>query len=167
MEWFEELPPIRSDISQWSPFIRNDWFRRHYMKFVYVLMAGIFAVPVWYNGGFSHVEDFPLLLIIIPLFIMHELLHIIVIHRQGDISLTFKGIFFWLNSDAVLSKRRFWVFMSLPFIVLSLVPLIASLWVSGEWKQLLFLIGWINLIISSSDIINSLLILYSTEGIIR
>ena len=91
-------------------------------------------------------------------FIIHECLHIFVINKKGDISLTFSGIFFWLNTNATLSKTRFWVFMSLPLIALSVVPAIVSFYVSGNIKSILLFVSWINLLISSSDIINSFLI---------
>lgn len=48
--------------------------------------------------------------------------------------------------------------MSLPIIVLSVVPAIVSLYVSGNIKSILLFICWINTIISASDIYNSLLI---------
>ncbi len=92
-------------------------------------------------------------------FLMHEVLHILVINNKGDISLTFRGLYFWLNTNAILSKKRFLVFMSLPFIVLSVIPAITSFFVSDDIKSLILFISWINLIISSSDIVNSFLIL--------
>ena len=102
-------------------------------------------IPPYFNHCFS--------------FFIHEVLHILVVNSKGDISLTFKGIYFWLNTNAILSKRRYWVFMSLPFIVLTVIPAIASFFVSGDIKSLIIFISWYNLIISSSDIINSVLIL--------
>ena len=81
-----------------------------------------------------------------------------VINKKGDISLTFRGIFFWLHTNAILSKTRFWIFMSLPLIALSVVPAIVSFYVTGNIKSILLFVSWINLLISSSDIINSLLI---------
>ncbi|MGV7643126.1 hypothetical protein PJN11_29400, partial [Mycobacterium kansasii] len=33
------------DFSSWVPFIRNSWFRTHYMKFVYLLMISIALAP--------------------------------------------------------------------------------------------------------------------------
>ena len=157
--WFRHLPKINLDSSEWKPFIQNTWFRKHFMKFVYLLMVIFFLAPNWFGGGFSHMIVIPLILIILCVFILHEALHILVIHRKGDISLTFRGIYFWLNTNAILSKKRFWVFMSLPFIVLSVIPVIASFFVSGDIKSILLFSSWFNLIISSSDIINSILIL--------
>ncbi|MGZ9586683.1 DUF3267 domain-containing protein [Paenibacillus marinisediminis] len=148
------------DMSEWTPFIQNDWFREHYMKFVYLLMAIFILSPMCFEGGFTFLANIPLIPIVVLVFILHEINHILVVYTKGDISLTFKGIFFWLNTNATLSKTRFWVFMSLPFIVLSVVPGIAAFFVSeGTIKSLLFFICWINLIFSSSDVINSLLIL--------
>ncbi|MED3281247.1 metalloprotease family protein, partial [Bacillus thuringiensis] len=59
-------------------------------------------------------------------------------------SLTFSKRFFGLNTNAVLSKTRFWVFMSLPIIVLSVVPAMMSFFVSGNIKSILLFICWIN-----------------------
>ena len=163
--WFRHLPQISMDLSEWTPFIRNNWIRKHYMKFVYLLQITFLLTPNCFGvelsklSKFSHFKELPLILIIVFVFIMHEILHILVINNKGDISFTFSGIFFWLNTNAILSKKRFWLFMSLPFIILSVLPFIASLYLSGNIKSLMLFIGWINLIISSSDIINSFLIL--------
>ncbi|UNK21403.1 DUF3267 domain-containing protein [Paenibacillus sp. N3/727] len=122
-------------------------------------MFTFFLAPNWFGLKFTYITNRPLILIFIFVFIIHEILHILVINNKGDISLTFRGIFFWLNTNAVLSKKRFWVFMSLPFIILTIIPVIASFFISGDIKSLILFISWINLIISSSDIVNSFLIL--------
>lgn len=175
--WFRSLPQDNRDFSVWIPFIQNSWFRRHYMKFVYLLMGITFLAPGMYGRqSFSrensvaiaeHLQDsqmalvvskLTLILIVATIFIIHEILHILVVYKE-DISLTFSGIFFWLNTNAVLSKTRFWLFMSLPVIVLSALPAIASIFLSGYAKSFMVFICWVNLIISSSDLFNSLLIL--------
>ena len=155
---FRNLPQKSMDLSEWTPFIQNNWYRKHYMKFVYLLQIIIFLIPQFFTTGFTNFNIFLLILIGILVFIIHECLHILVINTKGDISLTFKGIFFWLNTNASLSKDRFWVFMSLPFIVLSVVPVIISFYVLGNIKLILLFVAWINTLISSSDIINSFLI---------
>lgn len=157
--WFRHLPKISMDLEEWTPFIKNDWFRQHYMKFVYLLQIIIILMSNFLYPWFSSVNIFYLILIGILTFIVHELLHIVVVKKKGNISLTFRGIFFWLHTDAVLSKTRFWIFMSLPFIVLSVMPAIATFFVSGNSKSILLFVSWINLWISSADIINSFLIL--------
>ncbi len=48
--------------------------------------------------------------------------------------------------------------MSLPFIVLSVVPGIMSFYVSGNIKSIILFVSWINSLISASDIINAFLI---------
>ncbi|MGG0301704.1 DUF3267 domain-containing protein [Bacillus albus] len=146
------------DLSEWNPFIQNNWHRKHYMKFVYVLQIIIFLIPHYFRASFTDLNIFYLIIIGILVFIIHECLHIIVINNKGDISLTRSGIFFWLNTNAILSKARFWIFMSLPIIVLSVVPAIISSFVSGNIKSILLFVCWINAIISASDIYNSLLI---------
>ncbi|MBH0346394.1 MULTISPECIES: DUF3267 domain-containing protein [Bacillus] len=146
------------DLSEWNPFIQNNWHRKHYMKFVYVLQIIIFLIPNYFGASFTDLNIFYLIIIGILVFIIHECLHIIVINNKGDISLTRSGIFFWLNTNAILSKARFWTFMSLPIIVLSVIPAIISSFVSGNIKSILLFVCWINSIISASDIYNSLLI---------
>ncbi|MGE7946958.1 DUF3267 domain-containing protein [Lysinibacillus sp. NPDC093688] len=146
------------DLSKWTSFIQNNWYRKHYMKFVYLLQIIIFLIPNFFGTGFTHISIFPLILIGVFVFVIHECLHILVINKIGDISLTFSGIFFWLNTNAILSKMRFLVFMSLPFIVLSVVPGIMSFYVSGNIKSIILFVSWINSVISSSDIVNSFLI---------
>ncbi|MDW0118641.1 DUF3267 domain-containing protein [Sporosarcina thermotolerans] len=158
--WFRHLPQRNLNLHEWKPFIENESFRKHYMKFIYLLMVTFFSVPYWLiKASFTQMTYFPVLLIIIAVFVIHEALHILVIYRKGDISLTIKGVHFWLNTNAILSKMRFWIFMSLPFIGLSVLPAIASFFVLGEIKELLLFISWFNLIISASDIVNSILIL--------
>jgi Putative zincin peptidase len=156
--WFRQLPQKSLDLSEWTPFIQNNWYRRHYMKFVHLLQIIIFLISPFITIGFTNINIFLLIIIGILVFIIHECLHIVVIHKKGDISLTFSGIFFWLNTNAILSKTRFWVFMSLPLIVLTVVPFMLSFYVLGNMKLILLFVGWLNTLISSSDIINSLLI---------
>lgn len=158
--WFRHLPQPTLDLSEWKPFIQHTWFRKQYMKFVYLLMAAFFLVPYWiFEGSFEPLSKFPLLLIIVFVFVIHEALHMVVINKKGDMSLTFRGIYFWIHTNAVLSKKRFWIFMSLPFIGLTCIPAIASFFVTGDLKALFLFISWFNLIISASDVVNSFLIL--------
>ncbi|WP_456276407.1 DUF3267 domain-containing protein [Bacillus sp. AK128] len=156
--WFRHLPQKSMDLSEWTPFIQNNWYRKHYMKFVYVLQIIIFLIPNFFTISFTTINIFLLIITGSLVFIIHEYLHILVINKRGDISLTFSGIFFWINTNAILSKGRFWVFMSLPFIVLSVVPVITSYYVLGNIKLVLLYVAWINTLISCSDIINSILI---------
>ncbi len=152
--WFKNLPATDIDFSSWVPFIRNSWFRTHYMKFVYLLMISIALAPGLVLGQdiisqlitatnqvniSSSSVGFYITLILFSacIFMIHEFFHIIVIYRLGDISLTFSGIFFWLNTNAPLSKKRFWLFMSLPLIMLSIVPAMASLYMSGFMRSLM------------------------------
>lgn len=156
--WFRHLPKVSLDSTVWTPFIKNNWYREHYMKFVYLLQVVILCIPTIFSTGFTNLHIFELVITGIFVFILHEYLHILVIKKKGDISLTFSGIFFWINTNAVLSKARFWVFMSLPFMLLSVVPFILSFYFSGNMNLILLFISWFNTLISASDIINSFLI---------
>ena len=92
-------------------------------------------------------------------YLVHELLHISVVWRIGDISLTHSGIFFWLNSSAKMSKIRFLLFMSMPLLILSIIPMIIALFSDGFVYRYMRYIAWINAIIAGADIINTILII--------
>ena len=57
-----------------------------------------------------------------------------------------------------MSKKRFWLFMTLPLLVLTLIPIFVLPFISGVTFEALMYILWINAIIAGSDIINSILI---------
>lgn len=128
------------------------------MKFVYLLQIIILSIPYFFGAGFTRINLFYLIIIGMIVFAIHECLHVLVVYKKGDVSLTFSGIFFWLNTNATLSKTRYWLFMSLPFLVLSIVPAITSFYVSGNIRSILLFVCWINTFISGSDIYNSFLI---------
>ena len=159
IKWVTKLPETEIDTNEYKPFIKNQWFREHYMWFAYALMF-LLILPV--SLLTTSMNDIPFLLrlgMIIPVFLIHELLHILVVFRIGDIYLTHSGFFFWLHSNAYMSKIRFWIFMSLPFLVLSVLPLVIKLFYTGPLVPYISYIAWINSIMASSDILNSMLIL--------
>jgi len=155
--FFKPLPPIDIDFSEYRPFIKNEWCRKHFMKFVYILQA----VLIWISIVLR-VWDFSTWFIKITIFsivyVIHESLHILVVYKLGDISLTHSGIFFWINSNAVMSKKRFLLFMALPLLVLTIIPIFLLPWAEGYSFRVLTYILWVNAIIAGSDIINSILI---------
>ncbi|HDR4903632.1 TPA: DUF3267 domain-containing protein, partial [Bacillus cereus] len=61
--WFRHLPQISMDLSEWTPFIQNNWHRKHYMKFVYVLQIIIFLIPYYFGADFTHINIFYLIII--------------------------------------------------------------------------------------------------------
>lgn len=159
IKWVTKLPETEIDTNEYKPFIKNQWFRKHYMWFAYALMF-LLILPV--SLLTTSMNDIPFLLrlgMIIPVFLIHELLHVLVVFRIGDIYLTHSGLFFWLHSDAHMSKIRFLIFMSLPFLVLSVLPLVIKLFYTGPLIPYISYIVWINSIMASSDILNSMLIL--------
>ena len=154
--FFNSLPSSDIDFSNWTPFIKNEWFNKHFMNFVYGLqvllvlastMLGVWDFANWVIKS----------IVFILVFIVHELLHILVVYKIGDISLTHSGIFFWLNSNAIMSKKRFWLFMTLPLLVLTIIPIFVLPFISGIAFEMLMYILCINAIIAGSDIINSIL----------
>lgn len=174
--WFKTLNPDK-ELEDWKPFIRNPWLRSHFMLFVYCFMLFLFIItrqvgsqiyPAQEKLFFQWVQTESLLkistalyfvLLYGVLYLCHEVIHILVIYKKGDISITHRGIFLWINTNAILSKKRFWFFMSLPILVLSVLPFILSCLLYGYLKLLFVHLGLVNLIIASSDCINSVLIL--------
>lgn len=156
--WLKHLPLIRMNLKEWNPFIQSDWFRTHFMKFVYVLQITSFLLPFVLRTNFAPFSTITLVAIALVVFISHEFFHMLVIHSKGDVSLTFQGTFFWIHTNEILSKARFWLFMSLPFIALTVVPAMISFFVAGTLQTVVLFISWINLCYSAADIINSILI---------
>lgn len=177
--WFKNLPEKDIDYSKWAPFIKSTWLRKNFMKFAYLLMFVLFISPSFFkyntyrnqiNNTFSNFMNNSIIasissilyvmFIILTVYVLHELLHIVVIYKKCDISITYnRGIFLWITPNDVLQKKQFWLYMSLPIIGLSIVPSIVSVLINGYFKSLLLYICWVNLIIGSADIINSILIL--------
>jgi hypothetical protein len=156
--WFRNLPAKDMNFTDWKPFIQNEWFRNRFMILVYFLMGLLITFSISFHVWDSKniVIEF---LIFVIVFFVHELLHFITVFWKEDISLTHSGIYFWLNTNAVLPKKRFLLFMSLPIIILSGVTFGISFFVKNEIKELLLFVCWVNLIIASSDIINSVLVI--------
>lgn len=161
--WFKPLPPDDVDCSNYTPFIKNMWFGKHFMKFVYALQALLVLLSIAL-GVWSFSNWYIKIAVFIAVFISHELLHILMVFRIGDISLTHAGIFFWLNSNAVMSKMRFWLFMSLPLVVLTMIPMCVLPFANGVCFDALRYVSWINAIIAGADIINSVLIAIKPLG---
>ncbi len=155
--FMKPLPDGKIDRTNWNPFIKNQWFRNNFMYFVYGLQGVLFISSIIF-GVWHFSNTFIKVSLFICTYAIHELLHMIVIYQVGDISITHSGIFLWITSGAILSKLRFFVFMSLPFIGLTVMPAMVSVFISGEAKNIVIYIAWLNSIIASSDIINFILI---------
>ena len=155
--FMKPIPNGTIDTTGWKPFIKNQWFRNNFMYFVYCLQAALLISSIKL-GIWGFLNAFVKVVLFICTYVIHKLLHMIVIYKAGDISITRSGIFLWINSGAVLSKLRFFVFMSLPFIGLTVIPAILCIFLSGELKDIAVYVSWINSIIAGSDIINSVLI---------
>ncbi|MBO4391255.1 MAG: DUF3267 domain-containing protein [Lachnospiraceae bacterium] len=158
--WMKPLPPAEIDHSKAVPFIHNEWFRNHFMIFVYILQGSLLLASILV-GAWRFTNLFVEIGLYALVFLIHECLHILVVFRRGDLSITHSGIFFWLNSDARMSKLRFLTFMSLPLVVLTVVPAIVMYLpvCPAELVPLLKFVAWINAIIAGADIINAPLIL--------
>lgn len=155
--FMKPLPDGKINTDNWEPVIKNQWFRNHFMYFVYCLQGVLLLFSI-ISGAWRFSNAFVKAGLYICTFIIHELLHLIVIYKAGDISITHSGIFFWITSGAVLNKIRFLVFMSLPFTGLTVVPAIACVFLSGKLKDMMIYAAWVNSITAGSDIINSIII---------
>ena len=158
--WFKHLPPVQLDDSKWHPFLKYDFTRAHFMKFVYAFQIFVILIPNFYNEWFPSLSLLTLIVISIVSFILHECLHIITIYHKGDLSLTFHGVFFWIQTNSPLSKLHFFTFMGLPFFGLTVLPFIASFFVHESLQSILLYISWFNTITSGSDILNLCLIAF-------
>ena len=154
----KELPQMDIDENEYKPFIRHEWFRKKYMWFAYGLMFLLFITAL--SLGSLRAGHFIIRLIVFAItYVVHELLHIVTVFRKGDIYLNRSGIYLWLTPNFILSKREFWIFMTLPFLVLTCLVGLSSYLVSEHVGMYLKYIAWINSIIAGSDIINSALIM--------
>ena len=156
--WMKPLPKADINYNEYKPFIRNSWFRQYFMCFVYLLQTVLVILSI-FLGVWKFANAIIKLALFLTVYLIHELLHISVIWRIGDISLTHSGIFFWLNSGAKMSKIRFLLFMSMPLLVLTIVPIIIALFSDGPVCQYMSYIAWVNAIIAGADIINTFLII--------
>lgn len=127
------------------------------MYFVYCFQAMLLICSIVF-GVWHFSNIFIKFSLFICIYLIHELLHMIVIYKAGDISIMHSGIFLWIISGAVLNKLRFFVFMCLPFIGLTVIPTILCVFLSGELKDIVVYVAWVNSMIAGSDIINSILI---------
>ena len=116
--WGKSLPKFSIDVNEYRPFIKNDWFRKNYMFFAYGLMIILF-ITSWCIGIYRKLPLYVELVIFLVVYIVHESLHIITVCTKGDLYLTHSGLYFWLTPDAVLPKGRFWIFVTLPLLVLT------------------------------------------------
>lgn len=155
--FMKPLPEGKIDTAEWKPVIKNQWFRNHFMYFVYCLQI-VLVVLSSINGIWKFSNILVRYVLFISTFLVHELLHVVVIYKVGDISLTHSGIFFWITSGAVLSKLRFFLFMSLPLICLTIVPAVLYCFVPEDLRDIMAYIAWVNSIIAGADIINSVVI---------
>ena len=144
------------DFSKWKPYIKNAWFLKHFMKFSLGLQVLLVLISI-VLGVWNFANWVIRIIIFIAVLIIHELLHILVVYKIGDVGVTYSGTSLWISSNAIMSKNRYWLFIMLPLIVLTIIPGLLSL-INGFATEALKYIAWINAIIASSDIINSILI---------
>ena len=97
--WMKPLPEGKIDTTSWKRFIENAWFRNHFMWFVYGLQA-ILRILSFGLGAWDFSSFFVRMGLLMGTLIIHELLHLVVIYRAGDVSVTYSGLFHWISSGA-------------------------------------------------------------------
>ena len=162
------LPPDKQELSGRQsftnnrlPFINNRRFSERFMLYVYALQAALIVLSA-FLGVWRVFSLAVRVLLFCGVYAVHELLHLAVIWRTGDISITHSGIFLWITPGATLSKRRFFMFMSLPLLALTAAPafvlLLGAERLGGTAFDLIKYSACVNAIIAGADIINSILI---------
>ena len=168
--WFKNLPPKSFDDNVWKPVIPYKWLRKNFMVAVYVLQFLLLVIFMIYVKNIQNVMkgdlnlqiSIPQSLIyisLIAIIIIHEMLHIAVIFNKGDFSITFHNLFFWIATNAELSKLRYFIFIFLPLLILTVIPFIISLFIFNDLKYILKIYSLFNLLISSADVINTVFVL--------
>ena len=133
--WNKSLPKLNIDYEKYKPCIKNEWFRKNYMYFAYGLMIMLFALAT-ITGGFRAGNLWIRILIFPFVYVIHESLHVLSVFRKGDIYLNyFGGIYLWMTPNFELSKSRYWIFMTLPLLILTGFTGIASLFTTGAVKE--------------------------------
>lgn len=161
--FFKQLPKRQEESEGWKPFRDNEWLRKHFMIFVYLLQGILIFISVKL-GIWNYFNLVTALVLFAFIYIMHELLHIVVVYRKGDISLTYHGgIFLWLNPDAILSKLQYWFYMTCPILILTVIPQILALFVTGKVHEGLIFVSWVNAIIAGADILDSIFIVIKPQ----
>ena len=176
--WFKNLPPKSFDENNmWKPIIPYKLLRERFMVAVYSLQFALFVIFMIYVRSYTPNYDINMqssiykilnyisnhknmiYISLIVIFIIHELLHIVVIFNKGDFSITFKYLFFWISTDAEMAKFRRFTFVFLPLFILTVMPFIISLFIFNDLAYIIRIIALFNLMVSSADIIISAFIL--------
>jgi len=106
---------------------------------------------------------FWLIVLIIGVFILHEIIHAIFHPRAGRSHKTIIGVWlsrglFYAFYDDLCSRERFIVIILAPFVIISLVPLAGAFIVGGAPVQLAF-VSVFNCLVSCMDILGAWLIM--------
>lgn len=172
--WFKQLPETKREGDGWEPFINTPWLNKNYNKlFKACMLIWIIALSLYAGTYYQSIRDNYTIIIIAAISValafavlaVHEALHILVVYRYGDVSLTrVKG--YWgmvgVDSAAELSKLHYLIFALLPTLLLTVCPLIISLFTTGFASYFLGFAALSN--ISPVDIINSIVVIRKPRG---
>lgn len=183
ISWFKELPEIDVDFFIWKPLITSTFLRNNYMKFVYsiagilIFITGVIGRKTFNKEMFltftQYTDNLAIgvffsvtycIFLFVLIFILHELLHIIIYYKQGDLSITYHNLLVRINTNAIITKKRFIIGLLLPIIVLTILPLLVSNFIDGYVNSLMLYIGCNNLVIGSFDIFESLIIIFKPNN---
>ena len=175
--WFKNLPIKSFDDNIWKSIIPYKRLRENFMVAAYLLQFALFVIFMIYVRSYTPNHDINMqslsykmlnyvsnhksiiYISLIAMVIIHEMLHIAVIFNKGDFSITFKYLYFWITTNAELSKICYFTFAFLPLFILSIIPFIISLFIFNDLAFIIRIVAFLNLIVSSADIINIVFIL--------
>lgn len=175
--WFKYMPEKIIQNKTLFPVVKNEWLRKNNillgnilsiiifiaLKRFYIKGARIFATAIIKMFSTQIIEKEVLvisifigfmIISIIFIVIIHELLHMIVVLGKDDMSVTFSKGVIWVNTNADLSKIRQFIFISLPLIVLTVIPIFISFFVSDDIADMLRFISVFNFGVSSFDVLH-------------
>ena len=165
--WFKNLPsPLYDD--KWKPVISYKWLRESFMAAVYLSQFVLFILFMIYTKNYIpkvmkydlnlqvSIPQWVIYISVIAMLIIHEILHVAVILNKGDFSITFSNLFFWVTTNAELSKFRYFIYIFLPLLIFTVIPFIISLFISNDLAHIIRIIAFGHILFSPADIINSI-----------
>ena len=178
--WFKYMPEkiIQIPKDELFPVIKNEWVRKNYNLLANSLAIFIcIAIYLFFRDDLANIARISLnvmpfsldttggkilsvvifvsifALITLVISVIHELLHMAVVYGKDDMSVTLSkwGIFVTTNAD--LSKTQKFIVVSLPLIVLTVIPFIISFFMPSDIAGVVRYFAGFNFAFSAYDII--------------
>lgn len=134
---------------------------------VVILIALLFQLAFWLAGvdvsPLTNIKNAPIALaIILGVVPIHELLHLVCFPGFGLGEKSIVG--FWpkmfipyVHYDGILSKKRFVLIVSCPFVVLSIMPLLSS-FIKPDIAVVIVAVSYLNCLVCGVDLISIFLV---------